>query len=351
MENKYPEIDVEGRKIGRTHRPLLIAEIGINHGGELSVAKAMVDAACRAGVEVIKHQTHIVEDEYSSEAKLVIPAHTKDSIYEIMRRCSLSKDEEYELLRYTKSRGMIFISTPFSRLALERLLDFDIPAIKVGSGECNNYPLLELIAKSGKTTILSTGMNSIESVSKALKIFKPYNSNVAILHTTNLYPTPHKAVRLSAMMDMHMNFPEYVFGLSDHTTDSISSLGAAAIGASIIERHFTDSKKRNGPDIICSMDEYDAAKLIRDLARMHECIGLDEKKIPHPEENKTADFAFASVVAVRDIREGQIIKIEDVWVKRPGNGKISAGEMQSVIGKKAIIAIKADTQISWEMLR
>ncbi len=150
---------------------------------------------------------------------------------------------------------MIFISTPFSRAAAERLKKFDIPAYKIGSGECNNYPLLEHIATFGKPVILSTGMNTIESIAKAVAIFDKHNIPVALLHTTNLYPTPIHLVRFGAMQAMHEAFPDKVFGLSDHTLNNNACLGAVALGASILERHFTDHMQRTGPDIICSMNE------------------------------------------------------------------------------------------------
>ena len=166
-----PYFEISGRKIGLDYPPLVIAEIGINHEGSLKVAKEMVDAAKQAGVEVIKHQTHIVEDEMSSEAKAVIPGNADVSIYEIMERCSLNEVDELALKNYVESKGMIFISTPFSRAAANRLETFGVKAYKIGSGECNNYPLLEHIAKFGKPVILSTGMNTIESVAKAVAIF------------------------------------------------------------------------------------------------------------------------------------------------------------------------------------
>jgi N-acetylneuraminate synthase len=170
----HPFFQIEGRKIGYDYDPLVIAEIGINHEGSLQTAKEMVDAAHRAGAEVIKHQTHIVEDEMSGHAKKVIPGNADVSIYEIMQRCALGERDERALMDYVRSKGMIFISTPFSRKAAERLKSFDVPAYKIGSGECNNYPLLEHIAQFGKPIILSTGMNGIESIRKAVTIFRNY---------------------------------------------------------------------------------------------------------------------------------------------------------------------------------
>ena len=211
---------------------------------------------------MIKHQTHIVEDEMSSEARKVIPGNADISIYEIMERCALNEEDELELKTYVEEQGMIFISTPFSRAAANRLESFDVPAFKIGSGECNNYPLLEHIAEFGKPAILSTGMNSIEAIEKAVSIFNEAKVPVALLHTTNLYPTPPELVRLGAMQELSNAFPDKVFGLSDHTLNNNSCLAAVAIGASILERHFTDYLERTGPDIACSMDEEGCRRLI-----------------------------------------------------------------------------------------
>lgn len=341
--NKY--IEIAGRKIGQDFPPLVIAEIGINHEGSLHVAKEMVDAAHRAGVEVVKHQTHIVEDEMSGAAKKVIPGNASVSIYEIMERCALNEADELELKLYVESKGMIFISTPFSRAAAERLNKFDIPAYKIGSGECNNYPLLEHIASFGKPVILSTGMNTVKSIQKAVAIFDKHKVPVALLHTTNLYPTPIHLVRFGAMIQMHEAFPDKVFGLSDHTLNNNACLGAVALGASILERHFTDSMQRTGPDIICSMDESACKELIKNSAEIAQMRGGTKK--PATEEQVTIDFAFATVCAIKDIPKGTTLTIENIWVKRPGTGKILAEHFNSILGKKTSRNIKNDEQLDF----
>ncbi|MCP2029168.1 N-acetylneuraminate synthase [Flavobacterium sp. HSC-32F16] len=340
-----PYIEIAGRKIGTDFPPLVIAEIGINHEGSLKTAKEMVDAAYRAGVEVVKHQTHIVEDEMSGAAKKVIPGNADVSIYEIMERCSLNESEELELKNYVESKGMIFISTPFSRAAANRLHKFDIPAYKIGSGECNNYPLLEHIASFGKPVILSTGMNTIESVQKATAIFDKHNIPVALLHTTNLYPTPIHLVRFGAMAELHQAFPDKVFGLSDHTLNNNACLGAVALGASILERHFTDHMQRTGPDIICSMDENACAELIVSSAEIALMRGGTKK--PALEEQVTIDFAFATVCAIKPIKKGEILSKENIWVKRPGTGKILAEHFNDLIGKAASRNIDNDEQLDF----
>jgi len=340
-----PTIEIAGRKIGIDYPPLVVAEIGINHGGNLQVAFKMVDAAKRAGVEVVKHQTHIVEDEMSGAAKKVIPGNADISIFEIMKRCSLNEEEEMKLKNYVESNGMLFISTPFSRAAADRLQKMNVLAYKIGSGECNNYPLLAHIAQFGKPIILSTGMNTIKSVQKAIEIFNKNNVPVAILHTTNLYPTPPELVRYGAMQELHEAFPNHVFGLSDHTLNNNACLGAVALGASILERHFTDTMQRIGPDIVCSMDEQTCVELIKGTKEIWQMRG--GTKEPAKEEQVTIDFAFATVCSIATIKKGDTFTKENIWVKRPGTGQILAEKFNSIIGKVAKRDIENDEQLMW----
>ena len=328
-----PELIIGNRKIGLDHPPLVIAELGINHGGSLSIAMQMVDAAKRAGVEVLKHQTHIVEDEMSAAAKKVIPGNADISIYEIMAQCALSEEDEWALAKYVQEQGILFISTPFSRAAANRLKKFDVPAYKIGSGECNNYPLIEHIASFGKPMILSTGMNTIESIKPAVEICDKYNVPVALMHTTNLYPTPPHLVRYGGLEALKKQFPDKVVGLSDHTLNNNACLGAVALGASILERHFTDHMNRIGPDILCSMDEQACKALIegsREIAQMRGGV-----KAPAAEEQVTMDFAFATVCTIKPIKKGEQLSRENIWVKRPGTGSIPARDFKSLLGKKA----------------
>lgn len=339
-----PEISIGTRRIGPAHPPLVVAEIGINHEGNLKTALEMVDAAKRAGVEMIKHQTHVVADEMSGAAKKVIPGNAKVSIYEIMERCALSEADERRLQEYVDAQGMIFISTPFSRAAADRLRQMNVPAYKIGSGECNNYPLLKHIASFGKPMILSTGMNTIESVGKAVEIFESAGVPYALLHTTNLYPTPPHLVRLGAMVELGKAFPRAVIGLSDHTTDNLACLGAVALGASILERHFTDRMDRVGPDIVCSMDEDRCRQLIEQSRILHTELG--GAKGPAKEEQVTIDFAFATVVTIAPVKAGEPFTMQNLWVKRPGTGAIPAERFESILGKRARRDIPADTHLA-----
>jgi len=340
---------IGNRKVGKNEVPLVIAELGINHGGSLKVAFEMVDAAASAGAEIVKHQTHIVEDEMSRTAKEVIPGGLDISIYEIMEKCALSEIDEFKLKEYVESKGMIFISTPFSRAAADRLHKMEVPAYKIGSGECNNYPLLKHIASFGKPIILSTGMNSIESVAKAVDIFEEYKVPYALLHTTNLYPTPFHLVRLGAMVELSEAFPNAIVGLSDHTVNNLACFGAVALGASILERHFTDDMSREGPDIVCSMDPAACQELIEgSRVLMQERGG---KKGAVPEEQATIDFAFATVVSIAPIKAGDIFTTDNIWVKRPGTGAILADRFEQILGKTASVDIAVDEHLDESQIK
>jgi N-acetylneuraminate synthase len=337
---------IKNRIIGNHYPPLIIAEIGINHEGKLGIAKEMVDAAYNAGAEMIKHQTHVVDDEMSKSAKAVIPGNSSDSIYEIMKRCALSKDEEVELKRYVESKGMIFISTPFSRAAADRLNKMGVPAFKIGSGEMNNHPLIRHIASFGKPMIVSTGMNDLKSVKETVKILDEYNINYALMHTTNLYPTKSEQVRLGAMQELMKEFPNSIVGLSDHTTSNNACLAAVALGASIVERHFTDSKDRPGPDIVCSMTPKELTSLIESANEIFKMRGGSKK--PLKEEQVTIDFAFATVVTIKNLKKGDVLNESNIWVKRPGTGGIPAKEYHRLIGKKINKDLNNDSHLTWD---
>jgi N-acetylneuraminate synthase len=339
---------IADRIIGDGYSPLVIVEIGINHNGDLKTAFEMVDSAWKSGAEVIKHQTHVVEDEMSKSAKKVIPGNTNISIYEVMEQSALSEEDEIKLKEYVESKGMIFISTPFSREAVNRLERMNVQAYKIGSGECNNYPLLEHIAQFKKPVILSTGMNTIESVKKAVDIFEQNGVPYALLHTTNLYPTPSHLVRLGAMQELQKEFPNIEIGLSDHTTSNLACFSAVALGANILERHYTDRMDRKGPDIVNSMDSLALRELLigsEEIAKMR-----GGKKEPAKEEQVTIDFAFATVVSIKEIKKGDIFSKDNIWVKRPGVGDILAEDFNKLLGKKATQDISIDEHIKWEFV-
>ncbi|MEO6628522.1 MAG: N-acetylneuraminate synthase family protein [Aquihabitans sp.] len=336
------------REVGGDAPPLVIVEIGINHGGSLDVACEMVDAAAAAGAEVIKHQTHVVEDEMSPHARMVIPGNADISIYEIMESCALDEEDERALKDYVEAKGLLFISTPFSRAAADRLHRMDVAAYKIGSGECNNYPLIRHVASFGKPMVVSTGMNSIASIAPAVGLMRNAGVPFALLHCTNVYPTPPELVRLGAISDLAEAFPDAVLGLSDHTLTNLPCLGAVALGADILERHFTDRMDRPGPDISCSMDPAALSELIVGSAVMKQARG--GTKEPVDAEAPTIAFAFASVVAIVDIDAGEAFSEQNIWVKRPGTGEIAAVDFDGLIGQVATQPIRDGDQITWSMV-
>ena len=343
-----PEITLAGRRIGPQFPPLVIAEIGINHEGDYAKAERMVRDAAAVGCECVKFQCHVVEDEMSPQAKSVIPGNADVSIYEIMERCQLSEDEERRLKALTESLGMIYLSTPFSRAAADRLERMGVCGYKIGSGECNNFPLVDHIAGFGKPVILSTGMNPMESIAKSVDILRTRKVPIGLMHTTSMYPTPPEKVRLGAMQQLMNAFPDAVVGLSDHTLTIHTCLGAAALGASMLERHYTSDKSWPGPDVSLSMDPAELGELIKGSKIIHKALGGAKGVLP--EEQVTIDFAYASCVTIAPVKKGEAFTKANLWVKRPGTGEILAEHFEGLLGRAAARDIDPDTQLGWDMV-
>lgn len=344
---KQSEIDIAGRKIGPGHPPLVIAEIGINHEGDFDKAVTMVDDAVAAGCECIKFQCHIIEDEMIPNE--VIPGNADESIWDIMARCALSEEEEIQLMKYCQGKGVIYLSTPFSRAAADRLEQMGVPAYKIGSGECNNYPLIEHIAGFGKPIILSTGMNSLENIEKSVNILRKNNIDFALLHCTSMYPTPYEKIRLGALDELQAKFPDAVVGLSDHSLSNYPCLGAVPCGAAILERHFVSDKSWPGPDVEISMDPQELKELIVGSKIIHSCLGGSKTILA--EEQPTIDFAYATVVTIKPVKAGDIFSKDNIWVKRPGTGEILAVEYNDILGKTASQDIEADCHVQRAHIR
>ncbi len=336
---------IANRHIGPEYSPLVIAEIGINHGGNLEVAKNMVKAARLAGCEMVKHQTHFVEDEMTDEAKLIFPPNANKSIWDVMEECALSKDDEIALKEYAESLGMIYISTPFSRAAADFLAEIGIPAFKIGSGECNHLPLIKHIASFGKPVIMSTGMQTIESIKPSVAILEKSGVDYALLECTNLYPSPPEIVSLQGINELKAEFPQAIIGFSDHSIGPSMALSAVALGACILERHFTDTRYRIGPDIICSMDPAELRFLVDRSKEIHTAL-RNPKMRTGPEED-VYRFARGSIVADRDLPAGHVITESDIWARRPGSGEISVQHFYELVGKVTMRQLRKNEQLKW----
>jgi sialic acid synthase SpsE len=339
------QLQIGSRTIGDDAPPLVIAEIGINHEGNFDKARQMVEDAARAGCECVKFQCHVIDDEMIPAAAEVIPGNATESILTIMRRCALTDDQDRALKAYTEQLGMIYLSTPFSRAAADRLQRMGVSAYKIGSGECNNYPLVGHIAGFGRPVVLSTGMNDLDSIRPAVEILRTAAVPFALLHCTSIYPTPYNKVRLGAVPDLKTTFPDAVVGLSDHTLGNYTCLAAVALGARILERHFTSDKSWPGPDVPISMDPSELRDLVIGSRAVFAALGGGKTILG--EEQPTIDFAYACVVTTREITKGEKLSSDNTWVKRPGTGEIKAKDYQRVLGRSAARTLAADAQVGW----
>ena len=332
-----------GRDIGPRNPPLVIAEIGINHEGCLEKAIRMVDDAKAAGCECVKFQYHVIEDEMIPNT--VVPGNASESIWDIMKRCALSREEEAQLKSYVDKQGLLYLSTPFSRAAADELHSLGVAWYKIGSGECNNYPLVRHIASFGKPVILSTGMNDIDSIRPAVEIVRAAGVPFALLHCTSIYPTPYNKVRLGALNDMAEAFPDAVLGLSDHSFGPYTCFGAIPLGASILEKHFTSDRNWPGPDISISLDPAQLSEMITGSQAIY--AALEGGKSILAEEQPTIDFAYACVVTTRPVLAGEAFGPNNVWVKRPGTGEIKAKDYEKLFGRLAQHDLAVNAQVRW----
>jgi N-acetylneuraminate synthase len=334
---------IADRHIGPEHPPLVIAEIGINHGGDLDVARHMVTLAAKAGAECIKHQTHFVRDEMTEEARQIFPPNAEISIWEVMENCALPAEDEITLKRHAEELGLIYLSTPFSRMAADFLNSMDVPAFKIGSGEADNLPLIRHIASFGKAVILSTGMQTVETIGRSVDILRAAKVPFALLECTNLYPSSPEFVSLQGVTELKAAFPDAVVGFSDHSIGPEMALASVALGACILERHFTDSRYRIGPDIQCSMDPAELRLMVDRSREIHTALhNPKQRSIP---EEAVFRFARGSIVADRDLKAGTVLTEADIWARRPGNGEISADRFDEVVGRRISRDMPRNTQI------
>ena len=340
------EITIGNRKVGDGHPPFVIAEVGINHEGDVEKAMRMVDAAVYAEAECIKFQCHITDKE-------MIPTDMKpgeisdERLWDIIKRCELTEAEERAVQSYCRERGILYLSTPFSREAADRLNAMNVPAFKIGSGECNNIPLLQHVAKMGKPIILSTGMNDLDSIKNSVAAIREFHCPLILTHCTSMYPTPYEKVRLGAILELQEAF-QLPVGLSDHSLGIYTCLGAVALGACVLEKHFTISRDWPGPDISLSIEPDELADLVIGARAVFEARGGHKDILS--EEQPVIDFAYASVVTVSPVKAGEVFSLENVWVKRPGTGTILASDLHKVLDKRALSDLEADSQVSPEVI-
>lgn len=319
------------------NKTLIIAEAGVNHNGSLEIAKDLVKEAKSAGADIVKFQTFNVEMIASKQAGMA--EYQKEntgktqSQQEMLKKLSLSQNDFIELAEYCKKIGIQFLSTPFDIESIHFLNDLQ-SIWKIPSGEITNYPYLVEIAKTGKPVIMSTGMAALKEVEEAVGVLHDHGSGeISLLHCTTEYPTPIDEVNLRAMLTMKDRFGCKV-GYSDHTEGIEVAIAAVAMGATVIEKHFTLDKKMEGPDHKASMEPDELKAMVKAIRNIEKAVGTGEKR-PSPSEIKNMVIARKSIVARRDIKQGEVLTEDNITTKRPGNG-ISPMRWKEVLGTKAV---------------
>jgi sialic acid synthase SpsE len=337
---------IDKKEVGHKMTPYIIAEAGINHNGDVSKAIELAKMAKLSGADCIKFQYHITEAELiESDIK---PGYlSQETLWNITKSIELSVEENKKVQEYCNSIGITYLSTPFSKEAADLLYEMNVPAFKIGSGECSNLPLIEHVAKMKRPIILSTGMNGIESIRQTVKIIQKYECPLVLMHCTSIYPTPYEKVRLGAIQQLLDEFNCPV-GLSDHSDGPYTCFAAVALGACVLEKHFTVSKDWPGPDIGFSIDPKELADLVIGTRAIYSAMGGQKGFLE--EERPVRDFAFASVVSIKNIKAGEAFSSKNIWVKKPGTGEIAASEYQSLLGKIAKHDVSIGQQLSYSMI-
>jgi len=336
-------IQIGNYLIGPDRPVFIIAEAGINHNGSYAIAKKMIDVAKKAKVHCIKFQTHITEKEMIKSN--IKPGNiSKKSLWSIIKNCELTETEEEKLKLYCRTKKILFLSTPFSKEAIDRLEKLKIPAYKIGSGELTNAPFLYRIAELNKPVILSTGMSTLNEIKEAVNIFKKFHTPLALLQTTSTYPTDYKDVKLGAIEKLEKIF-DLPIGISDHSIGIYTALGAVAKGACIVEKHFTLNKTMPGPDQKLSLNPNELIELVKGCHAVK--LALGDTKTILTKEKPILKFARESVVSLREIQTNERFSEENISTKRPGTGPIPAKYYYKLIGKRAKRQINNNKQISW----
>ena len=331
----------------RDNQIFIIAEAGDNHNGNFDLALQLVDKAAEAGADCVKFQTFVTENVISKFAeKADYQKQTTgedESQYEMVKKLELSFEQFRLIHKYCQEKNIIFLSTPFDLDSIDFLEEIQIPFWKIPSGEITNLPYLEKIAKTEKDIIMSTGMCTMEEIEAALSVLREHGAGkITLLHCNTEYPTPFEDVNLRAMQEMKKAFGVSV-GYSDHTVGIAVPIAAAAMGASVIEKHFTLDKNMEGPDHRASLEPEELKQMVRSIRNIERAMGSGKKQ-PSPSEQKNISIARKSIVAKRKIKQGEQLTEDNLYIKRPGNG-ISPMRWYEIIGTAAVKDFEEDELI------
>ena len=328
-------------------KTFIIAEAGDNHNGSRELAFRLIDKAVEAGADCVKFQTFVTDEVISKRAEKAeyqkAATGSDESQYQMVKKLELSFEQFRELQKYAEERGITFLSTPFDIPSVEFLDSINIPCFKIPSGEITNLPYLIKIAETGRDVIMSTGMAELNEIESAINILREHGSgDISLLHCNTEYPTPYEDVNLRAMSTLKEKFGVRV-GYSDHTQGIEVPIAAVALGAEIIEKHFTLDHNMEGPDHKASLEPDELKQMVDGIRKTEKALG-NGIKTASPSEKKNIQIARKSIVARRDIKKGEILTEENLAVKRPGNG-ISPMRWYEVIGTKAIRDFSEDEMI------
>lgn len=328
-------IKIGNREIGPGHPCFIIAEVGVNHNGDVDLAEKLIFAAAEAGADAVKFQTFKAEQvttRLSPQWNLLRPLELKEKAYP-------------RLIEACKKAGIMFMSTPHGHIESAELLKPMVPAWKVGSGDLTNLPFLQYLGHTKKPIILSTGMATISETKEAVDtISKTGNKQIIILHCTTNYPCPPEEANVAAVMDLQKHFPDYPVGYSDHTLGLEAALIAVGYGSTVIEKHFTLDRNMPGPDQQNSLEPVELKEMVQKIRLVETLRGSGIKK-PFKSELVIAEMARKAVIAAADIPAGTVITENMLTIKRPAKGGLHPGELKKIIGKVAKRDIQADTQI------
>lgn len=327
----------------------IIAEAGVNHNGDINLAKKLVDIAKKAGCDCVKFQTFSADKIVTKKAKKaeyqVENTKNNDSQYEMLKKLELSYEEFKELKDYCDEIKIDFLSTPFDEEAADLLDSIGVGAYKIPSGEITNKPLLQYVAKKNKQMLVSTGMSTLEEVKKVIDWIKETgNNDIVLFHCTSNYPAPFESVNMEAMLTLGKKF-DYPIGYSDHTKGIEISLMSVAYGATVVEKHFTYDKNAEGPDHRASLEPEELCRMVEAIRHIEAAKGNGEKQ-PTQSEMSTREVARKSLVWSREMSVGEIVKRDDLCCKRPGTG-IQPEELEKIIGCKIMKACDEDALVSW----
>lgn len=338
-------ITIDNITLGEGCRTFIIAEGCDNHMGNIETAKEMCRQAKLAGADCIKFQHHLPDEEMLRDVPM--SSNFDIPLYDFLKLHALTLDQHIELMQYCKEIGILYLCTPFSLKAAYELNEIGVSAFKIGSGEMTDIPTLVKIAELGKPMIVSTGMSTMEEIKRTYDVLVETGVDFAFTNCLSEYPPKYEDVNLNVIGKMKQEFPKAVIGHSDHTPDLYTCYAAVALGASIIEKHVILSKQTPGPDQTVSIDFEDLYRLVDGIRKIELASGND--KTVHRDEKDIREWAFRSIVALKDIKLGEIITQEMIWSKRPGTG-IPSYKMKEVIGKRAKVDISCNSLISWEEL-